>query len=124
MFDALLRGLFWFALLFVSYNAFAPPEHVTAPALSDVVLHVGAFIGLTGLLLAAYPLVPQWLSATALLVYGAGVELVQSQLPLRHAEWKDLAVDGAGIILGFLIYRIVGQRWVQQARARWQTPSD
>ena len=104
----------------MSYNAFAPPEQVTAPALSDVVLHTGAFIVLTGLLLAAYPRLRQELSALLLLFYGAGIEVVQAQLPLRSAEWQDFAVDLFGILAGLLIYRTVGHRWVQQARGWWQ----
>lgn len=119
MFDTLLRGLFWLALLFVSYNAFAPPDRVAAPALSDTVLHAVAFIGLTGLLLAAYPRWSHWMSAIALLIYGASIEVVQSQLPLRSAEWKDVAMDLVGIVMGLACYRAFGEQWLHQVRAWW-----
>lgn len=123
MFDALLRICFWLALLFVSYNAFAPPDLMAAPALSDIVLHVSAFVVLTGLALAAYPRWPQWVSPLGLLLYGAAIEIVQAQLPSRSAEWKDFAVDLLGIAAGIACYRLFGQRWVQRARARWQKPA-
>ncbi|MEM1433817.1 MAG: VanZ family protein [Pseudomonadota bacterium] len=119
MFDALLRGLFWFALLFVSYNAVVPHDQVTAPAISDVALHAGAFFGLTGLLLAAYPSWPRWACLCALLLYGAGIEVVQAQLPHRDAEWKDLGVDLAGIVVGAVCYHTFGSGWVRHARLWW-----
>lgn len=38
--------------------------------------------------------------AGALLLYGAFIEAVQSQLPWRTAEWADLLADGIGVLIG------------------------
>jgi VanZ family protein len=40
--------------------------------------------------------------AAAMLLYGAFIEAVQSQLPWRTAEWADLLADGAGVLLGLV----------------------
>jgi VanZ family protein len=38
--------------------------------------------------------------ALALLAFGAFIEVVQSQLPARSAEWADLLADAVGTLLG------------------------
>lgn len=119
MFETLLRGLFWLALAFVSYNAFVSPDQVTAPRMGDVFLHSAAFIVLTGLLFGAYPGWANWRGALALLCYGALIELVQLYLPERSAELKDLGVDAVGIGLGVVVYRLLGARVLARLR-----PSD
>ena len=45
----------------------------------------------------------QWpLLFIALLAYGGAIEIAQSFLPPREADWHDLLADGAGIALGLL----------------------
>jgi VanZ family protein len=41
------------------------------------------------------------------LAYGGAIEIVQSFLPWRSAEWLDLAADGAGVLLGLALLRLV-----------------
>lgn len=45
----------------------------------------------------------RWMLALALLALGAGIEIVQSQVPGRDAEWGDLAADSVGIIAGLVV---------------------
>ena len=110
MADTLARASFWGVLLFVSYNAFAPPDQVSAPSVSDVVLHAGAFATLTALLLAGYEKVGLWRAIVAMLLYGGAIEVVQSFLPERSAEWKDFAVDAVAIGAAVLFYQLLGRR--------------
>lgn len=109
MSDRLTIGCFWLVLLFVTYSAFAPPDMVTAPRVSDIVLHALAFFVLTGLLQMAHLPQRPWLAAAWLLAYGALIEIVQMALPARSAELKDLMVDAAGIAAGLLAFRWLGQ---------------
>ena len=45
----------------------------------------------------------QWpVLVAALLVYGVGIEIAQSFLPPREADWHDVVADGVGIALGLL----------------------
>ncbi len=42
-----------------------------------------------------------WL-VLALLAYGVGIELAQSLLPPRSADWRDVLADALGIAVGLL----------------------
>ena len=119
MADRLARVLFWSVLVFVSYNAVAPPDRVTAPSVSDVVLHAGAFGTLTVLLLAGYERLGLWRAMGLLLLYGGAIEVAQSWLPERSAEWKDFAVDALGISLAATGYELVGRRCMDWVRGYW-----
>jgi VanZ family protein len=82
-----------------------PPEHPVF-ALSDVVLHGAAFVYLTfALVLVQYGTAKARSSLyvrtfVLMLSYGLLLELAQGAIPERHAELKDLLVDGAGILVG------------------------
>lgn len=104
---ALIAG-FWLAVAFATYSAFAPQDMVTAPKVSDILLHLTAFFVLTVLLQMAYLRNRMLLAAGLIFCYGAGIELVQLVLPERSAEMKDLLVDLAGIALGLVAYRLLG----------------
>jgi len=83
-----------------SWLAFMPqPPGVPG---GDKLHHLLGFAALT--LVGALGFEPRWRTllvvACALLLYGAFIELVQSQLPWRSAEWADLLADGLGVMLG------------------------
>ncbi len=56
-----------------------------------------------------------WLIALGLLLYGAIIEIGQSMIPYRTAEWGDLAADLAGIAAGILIAIAVTGEWSLRA---------
>jgi VanZ family protein len=108
---------FWIPLLVCTYLALVPepPEHPVF-RLSDIVLHAGAFVYLTlALVLAQYGNTPIRTIRGALyvrtfvlmLAYGLFLELVQSFVPERTAEIKDLLVDLAGIAVGLGLARLI-----------------
>ncbi len=79
--------------------------------------------GLTFTLLALwytgqYARASYWLIALGLLLYGAIIEIGQSMIPYRTAEWGDLAADLAGIAAGILIAFVVTGEWSLRAE-RW-----
>lgn len=112
---------FWFPLLVCTYLALIPdPPDNPVFRLSDVILHAAAFTYLT----FAYVLMgavlrrtagagPGWLvlpsgrlaleAVGVMLFYGLFLEAVQSLIPERSAELKDLAVDVVGITTGLLL---------------------
>jgi VanZ family protein len=49
--------------------------------------------------------------AVGLLGYGAFIELVQSQLPTRSADWMDLLTDALGIAGGLLLVALLRRSW-------------
>ncbi len=107
---------FWFPLLVCTYLALVPePPDNPVFRTSDVILHAAAFTYLTFALVLTGTTrtvsgqdVPfnRGIAIKAFLVmlgYGVLLELVQSFIPERSAELKDLAVDGLGIAAGLLL---------------------
>lgn len=99
---------FWIPLLFCTWAALipAPPDNPVFQ-LSDVLLHAAAFTYLS------FAFVLAWLESGSgpvylraflfMLGYGVLLELVQSFIPERSAEFKDLLVDAVGIGAGLLL---------------------
>jgi len=110
---------FWFPLLVCTYLALVPdPPDNPVFRLGDVILHGAAFTYLT----FAFVLMAQardgggGLSRTlalkaflAMLGYGIFLELVQSLVPERSAELKDLGVDLIGVIVGLLLAAVLAR---------------
>lgn len=91
------------ALAFVTWQALSPAPPL-APQVSDKLLHVGAFVALAWLADFGWPDAEYWLwKAVPLLAYGAGLELLQSGIAARAAEWGDLFADAAGLVLYALL---------------------
>lgn len=96
---------FWLCLGCVLILALSPaPPHVLTTGW-DKANHALAFVGLSVLLFKAYRLA---LSLQALILLGIGVmiELLQSQVPNRMAEWGDLLADAIGALVGYGFYKI------------------
>jgi VanZ family protein len=110
---------FWIPLLICTWLALIPePPDNPVFRLSDVILHGAAFAYLTfafvlmGTLRSALSTQTAARGITktlalqavvAMLGYGLFLELVQSFIPERSAELKDLLVDLAGIGVGLLL---------------------
>jgi VanZ family protein len=94
---------FWIALLACTYLALAPSPPSSIAKVSDVVLHMCAFLFLTSALGFSYFKLAPWPTWIWMAVYGVALELVQSVIPQRVAELKDLGVDAAGICLGLVL---------------------
>ncbi len=98
-------------LVFVSYKAFSTPSAAAATLHMDKFLHVCAFICLAFAATRCWAPGRQkaWGVALGLALYGAFIELVQSQLPSREASVADWAADALGIALGLaLAHRVRG----------------
>lgn len=102
---------FWLPLLFCTWLALTPePPDNPVFRLGDVILHGAAFTYLTFSLMlvgtAAGRRSFTGMAVTAfiaMLGYGIFLELVQSFIPERTAELKDLGVDVAGILVGLAL---------------------
>lgn len=105
---------FWIPLAVCTFLALVPepPEHPVF-RVSDIVLHGGAFVYLTlALVLAQYGNASLRTAIYVrtfvfMMAYGLFLELVQSFVPERTAEIKDLLVDLAGIGVGLGLARLV-----------------
>ena len=116
------RLAFWFPLLVCTYLALVPdPPDNPVFRVSDVILHAAAFTYLTFAFVlmgatrpeagpSAVPFSRVALRAFgAMLAYGVFLEAVQSLIPERSAELKDLAVDVVGIATGLLLAALLAR---------------
>lgn len=100
----------WRAVLLVlmcvaAWFAFIPATPTPQPTGLDKVEHLLAFasLGMTAAFTASPGLRRTAQSAAGLLLYGGFIELVQTQLPTRSADWADMLADGVGIAAGLAL---------------------
>jgi len=100
----------WRAVLLVlmcvaAWFAFIPATPTPQPSGLDKIEHLLAFASLG--LSAAFTANPgrrrTVQAAAGLLLYGGFIELVQTQLPTRTADWADVAADGVGVAAGLAL---------------------
>ena len=99
------RALLAVLLLYIGYKAFSTPGAAVDFEHLDKVLHSSAFACLA--CVASWSWAPSrrsaWQVALGLALYGAFIELVQSQLPSREASLADWFADALGIALGLAL---------------------
>lgn len=103
LFTVLLAVISWLAL------SAAPPATVSTGW--DKANHSLAFAALAfSAVWAFWPQPSLWARLIAvLLAYGIAIEIAQSFLPPREADWHDVLADGIGILLGLVAaWPIVG----------------
>jgi VanZ family protein len=91
----------------VSWFAFAPVQFRDGGLPLDKLRHLAAFCVLAWVAVQGWGhgRAAGWRIGTALLAFGVFIELVQAQVPGRHASLADVAADAAGIGLGLLAAR-------------------
>jgi len=110
----LFQSAFWIPLLVCTYLALVPePPDNPVFRVSDVILHGAAFTYLSlALVLALFGTTMARQSIyvrtfVCMLGYGIFLELVQSLVPERSAEFKDLFVDVVGIVIGLMLAAVL-----------------
>ena len=83
-FDSKAKALFWF------HNV-------------DKLLHALTFVALTIWFTGLYERRVWWLTALGLVLFGSLVEFFQLQVGYRTADWRDVAANTAGIIIGLTV---------------------
>lgn len=77
-------------------------QYSTLPLL-DKWLHISTFLFLTLWFTGQYERRSYWRLALGLIAFGTLIEIGQSMLSYRTAEWMDLVADGVGIAAGLLV---------------------
>ncbi len=108
--DSRERGLrlllFWPPLLLCTYLALVPNPDDIVIGLPDTFQHALAFAYLTFALWWVHYESSLGFEVIGWMVgYGILLELVQSFLPERSAEFRDVAIDAVGITVGYVGYR-------------------
>ena len=113
------RALLGFLMVLVCVLAFVPQPPTLDVVDGDKLQHIVAFACLAGC--AALSTGPGWRSAAgitlAMLCFGIFIELVQSRIPSRSAEWQDVVADTVGILTGLLLMA-AARRWHRPATPR------
>ena len=109
--DKTLRRIsFWLPLLICTWAALGSGLPSGAPRVNDITLHLFAFVYLSAALRIAHPRILVAVVALWMAAYGGFIEVAQSFLPPRQAEWGDLGVDLLGIGIGLLAHYFFGEK--------------
>jgi len=114
----LAKLIFGILTLFVVVLSVAPSKSVPQVG-SDKLGHLIAYACLQIVGTIAFPAPGHVVRlAVGLLILGSGLELVQSFLPSRSAEWLDAAANAAGVAIGATVCLLltVWLRWLSQRR--------
>jgi hypothetical protein len=116
--SALCHAAFWLPLGVCTWLALAPAPPDAIFRISDVILHAAAFAWLAFAMQLAFPRAGAFAAGAWMLGFGALIELAQAAGGVRVGEFRDLAVDLAGIGAGLAAYRLAGTRirmWMARA---------
>lgn len=97
------RALLWALVLGTCWMAFDPKPPAGLDSGHDKLGHAFAFFVLAACAARAHPAWGAWRLFAAALAFGAFIELVQTQVPGRSAEWGDLLADAVGAVLGIAV---------------------
>jgi len=101
----LWRGFGRFLILAMLVVSVLPmPRGIGAVPMGDKIGHALAFCGLVLFYAQLYPLRrDRWRCVLGAIAFGALIEVVQSFVPYRSAEFLDLVADAVGAVSGLLL---------------------
>ncbi|RUM50276.1 MAG: VanZ family protein [Hydrogenothermus sp.] len=99
-----LKIIFFAYIVFIAFMSFypSPPETPT----SDKLNHFIAFLILAVLYRISFQ-GSYWANFFIAIIYGAFIELVQSFLPYRYAEYADFVADVFGTLCGMFFIFVI-----------------
>lgn len=114
----------WAALGWVLVGAVVAGSLIPGPVVAEVVtlndklLHAGAYFVLMVWFAgfyrhSAYPII-----ATVLFALGLGLDLLQLLTDTRSFDWYDVAMNSAGVVLGFILSALLLGGWCQRIEQR------
>ena len=106
----LRRVAFWMPVLICTWAALGPGLPSAAPRVNDITLHMFAFVYLSAALRIAHPRLVIVMVVLTMIAYGGFIEVAQSFLPPRQAEWGDFGIDLLGITAGLLAHYFFGEK--------------
>ncbi len=114
------RLLLCLLFLIVSYAALSPGSQAPSLGVSDKLDHLLAFaaLGVAFVLSMKAGALRSAAATVGLLGYGVLIEILQTQVPGRHADAMDVAVDAIGIAAGLAIAAASRRRWPAEPDGR------
>ncbi len=111
----LAQVVFAFTALAIGYLALTPTPPKVADLGWDKLNHLSAFCTLMLLAGHGWPRQRRGI-ALGLLAYGGLIEVLQTQVPGRSAEWVDLLADATGLLLAYALQLAAARRRTLNAR--------
>lgn len=96
--------LFWSLVILLVIGSLMPAAHVPDTGLSDKLGHLLGYAVLTLAGLLAHP-GRVWRVLLGVFALGVAIEVAQYFTPSRSFEWLDMLANGAGVLLGFALWR-------------------
>lgn len=117
-FPKLWTGLAWLLTAAVIIGSLLPAPVVAAIPLRDKVLHATAYLVLMVSFAGFYRRGLYPAVAVVLLVLGASLELLQGLTETRSGDWKDMAMNCAGVAAGLVLSWWLLGGWCQRVEQR------
>jgi VanZ family protein len=117
-FPKLWTGLAWLLTAAVIIGSLLPGEVVAAIPVRDKVLHAGAYFVLMVAFAGFYRRGLYPAVAAVLLALGMSLELLQGLTATRSGDWRDMAMNGAGVAVGLLLSWWLLGGWCQRVERR------
>jgi VanZ family protein len=97
----------------VGVAALAPGADAPKLGIGDKLDHLLAFVSLATAAALSWPATRRHstFAGVGALAYGAFIELAQTQVPGRHGDVADLAVDAVGVVLGLSLAHGLRRCW-------------
>ena len=102
----IFRGFFWILLLTTLWLSLIPADQIPSEFhFWDKAQHALGFAALAFTSLLGYPGRVRLLMV-GLMLFGAGIEFLQSLTGWRHGDWADWVADCVGLVMGALAWRL------------------
>lgn len=106
MITQLWKALGWFGVIAALVLSLIPPSYLHEPPHMDKVVHLTGYAVM--MFWWAQILVHRrWRLALAIVLFGGAIELLQGLTPLRQPDVFDALANTGGVLLGWLIARIL-----------------
>ena len=114
----LWSALGWLLVALVVIGSLVPGQEIEAVHVSDKAMHAGAYFVLMVWFAgfyrhAAYPVI-----AAVLIALGLALDLLQLLTDTRQFDWYDVAMNSAGVILGFVLSTVLLGGWCLRVERR------
>lgn len=117
-FPKLWSVLGWLLVGAVIVGSLIPGPAVAQVDIDDKVMHAGAYFVLMVWFAGLYPRGVYPVIATVFLALGLGLDLLQLLTDTRSFDWYDVAMNSAGVILGFVLSMLLLGGWCQRIEQR------
>ncbi|HUF74468.1 MAG TPA: VanZ family protein [Gammaproteobacteria bacterium] len=104
----------WLLVAGVIFGSLLPGDWVPAFSPSDKLLHAGSYLILMLWFAGLYPRERHFVIAVLLFALGFVLDFAQGMAPYRDFDWRDVAANAGGILVGLLLSRYVFEGWCRR----------